>query len=316
MALSLHPNVIIREFLLGQTGYWLAMQGRTYHRIFPTLRTDHPTHWFLYDAAARDARVLARNIPHRISDAVRQDIEQYNPLLRHFRTFSRFRRDRDDVYLELADPGSDQDIAALLHIGDVPQPTSRAVYVQRRADAQPTRIPILHSLYEPLQYPVLYPHGSRGWGESMRHQWTQAQYYKARLLTEPRYQTFSRLGCEWVCDMFSRLEDERLQIVRNGKKAEASRFRQMHDAENDESDEEDSEEDPTFTLPASFTGSPKYYAEKVADALALARQMGKPDLMITATCNPNWPEIRSQLAPGQSAVEVPHITARVFKVPF
>ena len=55
----------------------------------------------------------------------------------------------------------------------------------------------------------------------------------------------------------------------------------MHDAENDESDEEDSEEDPTFTLPASFTGSPKYYVEKVADALALARQMGKP-----ATCNP------------------------------
>jgi hypothetical protein len=36
--------------------------------------------------------------------------------------------------------------------------------------------------------------------------------------------------------------------------------------------------------------------------------------MITATCNPNWPELKEQLLPGQSATEAPHITNRVFKV--
>ncbi|KIL64664.1 hypothetical protein M378DRAFT_77732, partial [Amanita muscaria Koide BX008] len=35
--------------------------------------------------------------------------------------------------------------------------------------------------------------------------------------------------------------------------------------------------------------------------------------MITATCNPNWPELASQLGPGQSATTVPHLTVRVFK---
>ncbi|KAF9516608.1 hypothetical protein BS47DRAFT_1273119, partial [Hydnum rufescens UP504] len=66
-------------------------------------------------------------------------------------------------------------------------------------------------------------------------------------------------------------------------------------------------------LPASFTRSPKYYSEKVADALALAQQKGKPNLMITATCNPNWPEIKVHLRHGQSAIEVSHVTNHVFK---
>jgi hypothetical protein len=39
-------------FLLGGV-FSLAIEGRTYHRIFPTLRTNHPAHWFLYDPQAR-----------------------------------------------------------------------------------------------------------------------------------------------------------------------------------------------------------------------------------------------------------------------
>jgi hypothetical protein len=109
--------------------------------------------------------------------------------------------------------------------------------------------------------------------------------------------------------MYSRVEDERLNFIKMGKHAELDRFKDT--ADNDDDDYEDGDQ---FTLPASFTGSPKYYSDKVADALALARHKGKPDLMITATCNPNWPEIRAQLRPHQSAVEVPQITVRVFKV--
>ena len=44
-------------------------------------------------------------------------------------------------------------------------------------------------------------------------------------------------------------------------------------------------------LPASFTGSPKYFSEQTANALALSHQHGKPDLMITVTTNPWWPEL-------------------------
>jgi len=48
------------------------------------------------------------------------------------------------------------------------------------------------------------------------------------------------------------------------------------------------------------------------DAMALLQAMGKPNLFITVTCNPDWPEIQNNLLPGQSAQDRPDLTARVF----
>ncbi|KAF8287680.1 hypothetical protein DL93DRAFT_2092201 [Clavulina sp. PMI_390] len=133
------------------------------------------------------------------------------------------------------------------------------------------------------------------------------------------------------------MEDERLDFIRRGKAAQAEHIRTVRHSHslptstqqtsaavdfvdpdsnhNDDNDDNDyNNEDEFVNLPASFTGSPKYFAEQTADALALSRQRGKPDLMITATTNPRWPELLEQLKPGQSATEVPHITCCVFKV--
>lgn len=49
------------------------------------------------------------------------------------------------------------------------------------------------------------------------------------------------------------------------------------------------------------------------DAISIVRQLGKPDLFITITCNPNWPEITRQLLPGQSANDRNDIVVRIFK---
>ena len=48
------------------------------------------------------------------------------------------------------------------------------------------------------------------------------------------------------------------------------------------------------------------------DAMALFQSMGKPNLFITVTCNPEWPEIKENLLPGQSAQDQPDLTARIF----
>ena len=112
--------------------------------------------------------------------------------------------------------------------------------------------------------------------------------------------------------MYSRIEDQCLEYICVGKCHEAHAF-PSHNLNADNVVEDDDEYMDSFTLPASFMGSPRFYSEKVANALALARQKGKPDLMVTATCNPNWPEIRLHLHNGQSAVEVPQIMTRVFK---
>ena len=56
------------------------------------------------------------------------------------------------------------------------------------------------------------------------------------------------------------------------------------------------------------------------DSMAIARHCQKPDLFITMTANPNWPEIQEALLelnagnpPGrQTATDCPDIVARVF----
>ena len=67
-----------------------------------------------------------------------------------------------------------------------------------------------------------------------------------------------------------------------------------------------------IVLPSSFAGSSRHMQQAYQDAMAIIRKHGKPDYFITFTCNPQWPEIQSQLLPGQSAIDRPDLVARVF----
>jgi hypothetical protein len=49
------------------------------------------------------------------------------------------------------------------------------------------------------------------------------------------------------------------------------------------------------------------------DAMALVQAYGKPDIFLTMTCNPNWPEILDNLSPGQTPQDRPDLIARVFR---
>ena len=66
-------------------------------------------------------------------------------------------------------------------------------------------------------------------------------------------------------------------------------------------------------LSSSFVGSPRWYNAKFQDGMAIVRKFHKPDLFITMTCNPGWPEISGELLDGQSPQDRPDIVARVFK---
>jgi ATP-dependent DNA helicase PIF1 len=48
--------------------------------------------------------------------------------------------------------------------------------------------------------------------------------------------------------------------------------------------------------------------------MARIRTHGRPDLFVTVTCNPNWPEIRCALRKGMSAKDRDDVIARVFKM--
>jgi len=65
-------------------------------------------------------------------------------------------------------------------------------------------------------------------------------------------------------------------------------------------------------LPSSFAGGPRQMYQLYQDAMAIVSRFGKPDLFVTFTCNPKWPEITRELLPHQSAVDRPDLTAHVF----
>ncbi len=49
------------------------------------------------------------------------------------------------------------------------------------------------------------------------------------------------------------------------------------------------------------------------DSLAMVKELGKPSLFLTCTCNPRWPEIQAALGSGEQAWHRPDITAKVFQ---
>ncbi|RPB06712.1 hypothetical protein P167DRAFT_471153, partial [Morchella conica CCBAS932] len=66
-------------------------------------------------------------------------------------------------------------------------------------------------------------------------------------------------------------------------------------------------------LPNSFLCSRAWASNEVADSLAICQSRGKPSFFITITTNPNWPEIKERLNPGQNALDIPIIVCRVVK---
>lgn len=115
-----------------------------------------------------------------------------------------------------------------------------------------------------------------------------------------------RLACEYIVDMFSRAEEERLSYPREGRCMQSTSMR-MEEAT-------DSTVPDIFEnkIPASFMGSRAWTSDLVADALAIAKGLGKPSMWLTMTTNPRWPEIWSQLKPGQDINEIPIIVCRAF----
>lgn len=67
-------------------------------------------------------------------------------------------------------------------------------------------------------------------------------------------------------------------------------------------------------LPSTFSGSPRNMRESCCDAMSIFAKIGTPDLFITFTANPNWPEVLENLNPGETPADRPDIVARVFKI--
>jgi Helitron helicase-like domain at N-terminus len=293
----------------------VVLQGRTYHRLIDVTSGQHSLRWFLYDEAERTSKAIMLRIPEDWKENIRQTLEDINPYVGYARQLDREAdtSTTEIMALELRSNPISGEIAAVIHSGTIGDISPRSVCIWKSGQRQPEFISILNEHYESLQYPLLFPHGTLGWGKRQHETagWTQMEWYRYRLLTEPRFLNMGRLTCEYIVDMFSRMEDERLDYIKMGRKEQ---LRQQREAQSISTNPDESSLDPeqSFLLPASFVHSKLWASNQVADSLTLCRKFGKPSLFLTITTNPKWPEIVSQLRPGQTASDIPIIVCRVF----
>ncbi len=66
-------------------------------------------------------------------------------------------------------------------------------------------------------------------------------------------------------------------------------------------------------LPESVHGFQRNFSALAKNALVLVSEYDCPHVFLTLSCNPEWPEIQSQLINCQTAFDRPDITVPVFK---
>jgi hypothetical protein len=107
----------------------------------------------------------------------------------------------------------------------------------------------------------------------------------------------------------------RLNFFRhNQKKIRADSYNNIKAAIYEDQCSDPSQIGKKIILPSTFSGGPRHMTQLFQDAMACMRVHGKPDLFITFTANPKWPEIINELAAGQEPNDRPDLISRVFKI--
>lgn len=193
----------------------------------------------------------------------------------------------------------------------------------RSGDGQELRrINTCHRSYDPLHYVLMFPTGCDGWRlgltKSNNKTLTAADFYAFRL--QVRLNDYNiifkmqKLMQQYAVDQWAKIEASRLEWVRaNQKSIRAEKYQGLMDAA---ASDDHVNVGMKIILPATVYGSPRFYSEAFQDAMAIVRQLGKPDIFITFTCNPKWPEITSALNPGEQPCDRPDLSCRVFKLKF
>ena len=122
-----------------------------------------------------------------------------------------------------------------------------------------------------------------------------------------------RLFHQYLVDMIAKVQQQRLNYIKwNQQKIRVDLYSGLDDA-NSAGESNPRDLGRKVILPSSFTGSPRQMFELYQDSMSIVRKYGKPDLIITFTCNPKW-EISSALIGNHKAINRPDLIVRVFRM--
>ena len=229
------------------------------------------------------------------------------------------------------------EIAVILP-GDGDQPTAARDIILNRRGGPLQEISDMHPLYPSLHYVLLFPTGQLGWHPHIPHNLvvgngnpdqgrvdhthrrekvTQAEYFQYRLfprLNESNHIFMSgKLFQEYAVDSWATTEQSRLNWVKHNQSTiRADTYQGLTDAVAADPTTHGRDLGQRLILPSTFTGSSRNMIQNCQDALAINRHFHGADLFLTMTADPNWPEIKEALLPGQIPEDRPDLVVRVF----
>ncbi|XP_063781333.1 LOW QUALITY PROTEIN: uncharacterized protein LOC134929683 [Pseudophryne corroboree] len=244
------------------------------------------------------------------------------------------RRDRHSDYRRYNKPTSNE-VAMIFVNEDGEPPFHRDIRIYPINPDDPNQpfinLNILSPNMDPMTYALLFPYGEPGWQPN----WHCASYNGAQLNPKRTYVTMlqykaaltairdefspimyaGKLTQQWLVDSYLQVEANRLNYIRhNQKRLRAEQYQGLADHVANMADHNHIAAGVPIILPSTFEGSPRHMRERCCDAMSIFAKWGAPDVFVTFTANPTWPEIIDNLRPGEHTSDRPDLVARVFKI--
>ncbi|KAL6572326.1 hypothetical protein OROMI_013284 [Orobanche minor] len=222
------------------------------------------------------------------------------------------------------------EVAALV-VGDFDDTLGNRDIIVETKTGYLKRINELHASYLGLQYPLIFPYGEDGYREdiSLSITTSTAQNKRKRVSTRQFFAyrfhdrdgeecailSSRRLTQQLIVDSYTIIESGRLTWVKLNQKTLRCEIYKGLEAAFSRGETNLATQGLPVVLPSSYTGSPRYMIQNFQDAMTICGWAGYPDLFITLTCNPKWPEISRYLdTKGLNPEDRPDIVCRVFKM--
>ncbi|XP_028060082.1 uncharacterized protein LOC114263697 [Camellia sinensis] len=318
--------------------YTFRAQGAIYHKIGSLLpnSSDRPRYLqlYVYDTDHENENRMSENEELHLDllDKIKNILNTHNPFVHTFRQLAQ-RLDIHECRLQIKEQPRNRpqynlptapEVAAVLVGGEEAGNLKPRDIIVQSTSGHLLNISDIVEYYDPLQYPLLLPYSSYGWDVNTRNndsrKVTCCDFYSYMLQIRPGDQSLflrgGRLLQQYVVDNYVKIESNKLRWIRTHQNHIRADFYQglldtIHAGEN-----YGGNVGRRTILPSSFVGSPRDMYQRYQDAMALVQKYGKPDLFLTMTCNPNWPEIKAELLPGQSPHDRPDLLTRIFHSKF
>ncbi|XP_065061666.1 uncharacterized protein LOC135688676 [Rhopilema esculentum] len=222
---------------------------------------------------------------------------------------------------------------AAVYVGDEgapPDPANRDIVIYHTAKHNTTKIKATSPNADPMTYSLLFFQRELGWIiELGRNQQLPAahrpyqrerislnKFYAYRIACRDGFSTIHRaklLFQQYLVDAYTKIEGNELTYIRTHQaQPRVESYQGLVDHIHRRAEAEDANVGRIVILPSTFQGSPRNMQQNYQDAMTIVTKFGKPDIFLTMTANPNWPEVRENLLPHQTANDRPDVISRVF----